>query len=119
MIGPDVTDTALSEFIISASCGLSVSRKGTGQSPSRLMAEADLALYRAKAETPGILLLGSLAGLGFALYLTYIEGFVLGTWCVLCLSSLAMITAIAALSGLQFWRSAREEGRRSQVAGDS
>jgi uncharacterized membrane protein len=76
-------------------------------------------VYRAKAETPGILLLASLAGLGLALYLTYIEGFVLGTWCVLCLSSLAMITSIAALSGLQFWWSVREERPGSQVAGDS
>lgn len=40
------------EFIISASCGLSISRKGSGQSPSRLMAEADLALYQAK-DHPG------------------------------------------------------------------
>jgi diguanylate cyclase (GGDEF)-like protein len=40
------------EFIISASCGLSVSRKSGGQSPSRLMAEADLALYQAK-DRPG------------------------------------------------------------------
>jgi diguanylate cyclase (GGDEF)-like protein len=35
------------EFVISASCGLSISRKN-GQSPSRLMAEADLALYQGK-----------------------------------------------------------------------
>jgi diguanylate cyclase (GGDEF)-like protein len=40
------------EFIISASCGLSISRKGSVQSPSRLMAEADLALYQAK-DHPG------------------------------------------------------------------
>jgi diguanylate cyclase (GGDEF)-like protein len=40
------------EFIISASCGLTISRKEGGQSPSRLMAEADLALYHAK-DHPG------------------------------------------------------------------
>lgn len=40
------------EFIISASCGLSISRKNAGQTPSRLMAEADLALYQAK-DHPG------------------------------------------------------------------
>jgi uncharacterized membrane protein len=68
-------------------------------------------LYRAKAETPGILLLASLGGLAFALYLTYIEGWILGTWCVLCLSSLAMISSITALSGLEFWRSVREQSR--------
>jgi uncharacterized membrane protein len=55
-------------------------------------------VYRAKAETPFILAGASLAGFGFALYLTYIEGFVLNAWCILCLSSLALITAIAALS---------------------
>jgi len=55
-------------------------------------------LYRRKAETPGILLIASLAGLGFALYLTYIEAFVLATWCILCLSSLTMISLIAVLS---------------------
>jgi diguanylate cyclase (GGDEF)-like protein len=36
------------EFTISASCGLCISRKGREQSPSRLMADADLALYQAK-----------------------------------------------------------------------
>ena len=60
-------------------------------------------VYRAKAETPVILLVASLAGLGFALYLTYIEAFVLAVWCVLCLSSLAVITGIAVLSGALVW----------------
>lgn len=54
--------------------------------------------YRAKAETPAMLLTGSLAGLGFALYLTYIEAFVLATWCIMCLSSLTLIVLISALS---------------------
>jgi vitamin-K-epoxide reductase (warfarin-sensitive) len=54
--------------------------------------------YRTEARTPIILLLASLAGLAFALYLTYIEAFVLATWCILCLSSLAMILVITALS---------------------
>jgi len=54
--------------------------------------------YRTKAETPFMLLIASTAGLGFALYLTYIEKFVLATWCVLCLSSLTLIFLIAALS---------------------
>jgi uncharacterized membrane protein len=56
-------------------------------------------VYRSQAETPVMLLAGSVAGLGFALYLTYIEKFVLATWCILCLSSLAAISAIAILSG--------------------
>jgi uncharacterized membrane protein len=55
-------------------------------------------VYRTQAETPGRLLAASVAGLGFALYLTYIEKFVLATWCILCLSSLAAISAIAILS---------------------
>jgi len=54
--------------------------------------------YRAKAETPFMLLIASTAGLGFALYLTYIEKFVLATWCILCLSSLALIFLLTALS---------------------
>jgi len=54
--------------------------------------------YRKKAETPLMLLIASTAGLGFALYLTYIEKFVLATWCILCLSSLTLIVLITALS---------------------
>ena len=50
-------------------------------------------------DAPVLLLIGSLAGLAFALYLTYVEGFVLAVWCVLCLSSLGLISAITVLSG--------------------
>jgi vitamin-K-epoxide reductase (warfarin-sensitive) len=57
-------------------------------------------LYRSKAETPAMLLMAALAGLGFALYLTYIEAFVLATWCILCLSSLTLIFLIAVLSSV-------------------
>src|SRR6266849_6505970 len=56
--------------------------------------------YRNQAEAPIILASGSLAGLGFALYLTYIEGFVLAAWCILCLSSLTLILSIAVLSSV-------------------
>jgi uncharacterized membrane protein len=56
--------------------------------------------YWRKVDAPVFLLMGSLAGLAFALYLTYIEGFVLAVWCVLCLSSLGLISAITVLSGL-------------------
>ena len=58
------------------------------------------ALYRAKIEVSLMLLVVSLAGLGFALYLTYIEAFVLVVWCILCLSSLALIAAITVLSSV-------------------
>jgi uncharacterized membrane protein len=59
--------------------------------------------YRNRTETPARLALASLAGLGFALYLTYIEKFVLATWCILCLSSLALIFCISVLSSM-LWR---------------
>jgi vitamin-K-epoxide reductase (warfarin-sensitive) len=55
--------------------------------------------YRAKAETPAILAVASVVGLGFALYLTYVEKFILGVWCILCLSSLTVIVTITILSG--------------------
>jgi vitamin-K-epoxide reductase (warfarin-sensitive) len=45
-----------------------------------------------------LMLLGALAGLGFALYLTYIEAYVLGVWCILCLGSLGMMVGITVLS---------------------
>jgi uncharacterized membrane protein len=54
--------------------------------------------YRAKAETPAILVLASVGGLGFALYLTYVEKFILSVWCILCLSSLVVIFSITILS---------------------
>ncbi len=55
---------------------------------------------RGRAETPALLLIAATGGLGFALYLTYIEAYVLGAWCILCLSSLAMIVLITILSSV-------------------
>jgi len=63
--------------------------------------------YREKAETPGILVVGSVGGLGFALYLTYIEKYVLFAWCILCLTSLAAIFSITVLSVALLMRSMR------------
>ncbi len=60
-------------------------------------------LYRGEAQTPARLAVASVAGLGFALYLTYIEGFVLAAWCVFCLSSLVLIFCISVLSSV-LWR---------------
>jgi vitamin-K-epoxide reductase (warfarin-sensitive) len=54
--------------------------------------------YRNRKEVPMILLLAAGAGLAFALYLTYIEAYVLAVWCILCLSSLAAIFLISVLS---------------------
>jgi vitamin-K-epoxide reductase (warfarin-sensitive) len=62
-------------------------------------------VYRERRETPAMLFGGAAAGLAFALYLTYIEGHVLGVWCILCLSSLALISTITILSGAIWWRS--------------
>lgn len=56
-------------------------------------------LYRSRSETPLRLLAAAVAGLAFALYLTYVEGHVLDTWCILCLSSLALIAGITLLAG--------------------
>jgi uncharacterized membrane protein len=57
-------------------------------------------VHRTRAETPLRLLLAAIAGLAFALYLTYVEGYVLDTWCILCLSSLALIATITLLAGV-------------------
>ncbi len=57
-------------------------------------------LCRSRPETPGRLLMAAAAGLVFALYLTYIEAYVLTTWCILCLTSLALIASITALAGV-------------------
>ena len=54
--------------------------------------------YRSRSEAPIVLFAGCLAGLSFALYLTYIEKYVLATWCILCLSSLTTISLLTILS---------------------
>lgn len=53
---------------------------------------------RSRKDTIKQLLGAAIAGLAFALYLTYIEGHVLDTWCVLCLISLSLISAISLLA---------------------
>ena len=62
-------------------------------------------VYRERRETPPLIFAGASAGLAFALYLTYIEGRVLGVWCIMCLSSLALISGIAVVSGVLWFRS--------------
>ena len=64
-------------------------------------------VYRDKAETPFILAGAALAGLALALYLTYVEAFVLHAWCLLCLSSLATIAAISVISSWNAIRALR------------
>jgi uncharacterized membrane protein len=55
-------------------------------------------VYRERQETPTILFTATVAGLAFASYLTYIEGHVLGVWCILCLTSFAVIASMTVLS---------------------
>jgi uncharacterized membrane protein len=64
-------------------------------------------IYRSRTDAPKILLAAAGAGLCFALYLTYIEKFVLATWCILCLSSLTVISLITILSSFLMVRSMR------------
>lgn len=54
--------------------------------------------WRSRVETPIWLLRAAVAGLVFALYLTYIEAYVLTTWCILCLISLVLIALISVLA---------------------
>jgi vitamin-K-epoxide reductase (warfarin-sensitive) len=51
--------------------------------------------WKSRAKTPNRLLGTAIAGLVFALYLTYVEAYVLDTWCILCLTSLALILLIS------------------------
>ena len=61
-------------------------------------------VYRERREAPAMLFGGAAVGLAFALYLTYIEGRVLGVWCILCLSSLALIAATTMLAAVIWWK---------------
>lgn len=62
---------------------------------------------KSRAETPNRLLAASVAGLCFALYLTYIEAHALKTWCTLCVASQALIFLITASAAIVKLRSAR------------
>jgi vitamin-K-epoxide reductase (warfarin-sensitive) len=57
-------------------------------------------VYRERRETPTALFAGAVAGLIFALYLTYVEAHKLGVYCILCLSSLAVIASITVTAGI-------------------
>jgi vitamin-K-epoxide reductase (warfarin-sensitive) len=61
-------------------------------------------VYRGRRDTPALLLGGTVVGLAFALYLTYIEGRVLGVWCILCLTSLALISTTTMVAGVVWWK---------------
>jgi len=59
---------------------------------------------RGRRETPALLFGGALAGLAFALYLTYIEARVLGIYCILCLTSLSLIATTTILTAVIWWK---------------
>jgi len=63
--------------------------------------------WRSRPETPARLLAAAVAGLVFALCLTYVEARVLKTWCILCVGSQVLIFLIAALSAILKLRGAR------------
>jgi len=63
--------------------------------------------WKSRRETPTRLLGAAIAGLAFALYLTYIEAYELMTWCILCLISLACISLISLLAIFVKLRSAK------------
>ena len=63
--------------------------------------------WKSRRETPTRLLGAAIAGLVFALYLTYIEAYELMTWCILCLISLACISLISLLAIFVKLRSAK------------
>ena len=63
--------------------------------------------WKSRPNTPNRLLGAAIAGLAFALYLTYIEAYELMTWCVLCLISLSLISLISLLSVALKVRTAR------------
>lgn len=55
----------------------------------------------------GLLLAATLIGLGFALYLTYIEKFVLMVWCLYCVISQGLILILTLLSAAWLWSARR------------
>ncbi len=61
-------------------------------------------VYRERQQTPAMLFSAAVAGLALALYLTYIEARVLGVWCILCLSSLALIATTTMLAAVIWWK---------------
>ena len=54
--------------------------------------------WKSRPETPTRLLIAAVAGFLFALRLTYLEGFELGTWCIFCVVSQICIFLIALLA---------------------
>lgn len=62
--------------------------------------------WNSRATTPNRLLAASIAGLGFALCLTYVEAYELKTWCILCVASQVLIFLITVVAIIVKLRSA-------------
>ncbi len=67
-------------------------------------------VYRERRETPAMLFGAAATGLAFALYLTYIEARVVGVFCILCLSSLALIATTTILAAVIWWKRSSPRG---------
>lgn len=67
-------------------------------------------VYRERPGTPALLFGGSFIGLVFSLYLTYVEGHLLGVWCILCLTSFALIILITMLAAVIFRQAGKASG---------
>jgi len=64
-------------------------------------------LWQSRSETPTQLLAVAVAGLLFALYLTYVEAYELKAWCILCLASQLVIFLITVAAAVVKFRVAR------------
>jgi uncharacterized membrane protein len=72
------------------------------------LAIAVLALVRRR----GLLLIATVIGMGFALYLSHIEAKVLGVWCVYCVTSQGIIAVLMILS-MAWWGAGLRRARTS------
>ena len=63
--------------------------------------------WKSRSETPTRLLAVAVAGLLFALYLTYVEAYELKAWCILCLASQLVIFLITVAAAVVKFRVAR------------
>lgn len=56
--------------------------------------------WRANSQMARLRFAAAILGLAFALCLSYVEAYILAVWCLLCIGSLASVSAIALLSGI-------------------
>lgn len=72
-------------------------------------------LWRHGRTFRAVMLVGSLGGLGLALYLTYIEAYLLGTWCILCVGSQVMIAIIAIFAAIMVFKRPPKDAVRAAL----